>query len=108
MELKTIHNRMLENISDEYEKSKGEFIYDETMAAAIEIEKLHSKADEVIDKGFAETTSGRDLERICYEKDVYRHQATFATGTVTINGANGTAINSGQLVASDSAVFGII
>jgi uncharacterized phage protein gp47/JayE len=100
-----IQSRMLGNISDEYDKTVGSFFYDATKPVAIELEKLDIKADDILNKGFADTAAGADLERKCGEQGIYRKPATKATGTVTINGIAGSPIVKGEMVASDSASF---
>lgn len=40
---KLIHDRMMSGISDEYDKAKGEFIYDVTKPAAVEFASQQRK-----------------------------------------------------------------
>lgn len=101
----TIHGRMLADINDGYDKGKGEFLYDLTMPTAIEAERLDTKSDTLLDQGFADTCTGENLDRKCAERDIYRRQATYANGTVTVTGAAGAAIVRGELVASDTVHF---
>lgn len=101
----TIHERMLGNIDDEFDKNKGEFVYDLTMPTAIETARLDEKSDYMLDQGFVDTATGDNLDRKCAEKNVIRRQATYASGVVTIAGVAGAAITAGELVASDTVSF---
>lgn len=100
-----ILNRMLSNISDEYDKSEGSFFYDVEKPVAIEFERLDIKADSILDKGFADTAIGSDLDKICGEQGIYRKLATKSNGTVTVTGVVGAVIPKGEMVASDNVNF---
>lgn len=100
-----IQARLLANIDDSYNKSEGEFMYDAEMPVAIELESTYTTIDGLEDKRFADTATGKNLDRICKEKGLIRKTTTRATGTVTITGVAGSPINAGQLVASDSLNF---
>jgi uncharacterized phage protein gp47/JayE len=100
-----IQDRMLSNISDEYDKTEGSFFYDAIKPVAIELENLDIKANDILNKGFADTATGADLERICGEQGIYRKPATKATNIVTITGTEAALIVKGEMVASDNASF---
>ncbi len=100
-----IQARLLSNISNEYDKTDGSFIYDIEKPVAIELEKLSVRIDEVLNNGFADTAIGVYLDKVVNEQGVYRKQATKATGIVTITGVAGAIINAGELVASDSVNY---
>ena len=101
----TLVNNMLNNIDSIYDKSKGTFFYDVIMPVAIELEKLGKQADAILTKGFADTATGKDLDRIVEEVGIYRKQATKSTGYVTITGINGSKIIAGEKVSSDNISF---
>jgi uncharacterized phage protein gp47/JayE len=101
----TILNRMLSYISNIYDKTIGSFFYDATMPVAIELEKLDAKADAILNKGFADTATGADLERKCSEQGIVRKPATKATGSVAITGIVGSPVVKGEMVSSDTASF---
>lgn len=103
-----IHERMLGQIDDSYDKTKGEFIFDVTMPMAIELADLTKKADAILDRGFADTAKKADLDRKCAERGIIRKQAIAATGTVTVTGTAGAAIPKGELVASDTVSFAFV
>lgn len=98
---------MLANISDEYDKAEGSFFYDAEMPVAIVAETLHSKADSIEDKAFADTATGTDLDRKCSDQGITRKAATKSTGMVTITGTVGATVPLGCLVASDSVEYAI-
>lgn len=100
-----IKDRLISNISDEYDKTEGSFIYDVEAPLAIELANLSVKADEILDNGFADTATGIYLDKVCNEQGVYRKSATKATGVVTITGVIGSTISIGQLVASDTVNY---
>lgn len=100
-----IQGRMLSNIPDEYDKTAGSFFYDALKPAAIELAKLDRKAEEILDRGFADTAGGADLERICAERGIYRKPAVKSWGPVTVMGIAGAAITAGEMVASDNLNF---
>lgn len=103
-----IHQRMLSNISDEYEKMKGSFPFDTTKPMAIELEDTNKKIDEVKDKLSIENLSGDELEQAVYERTgIRRKPATKASNTVTIVGQAGTQLNIGDQVSSDTLTFSI-
>lgn len=100
-----IQERMLSNISNEYDKTEGSFFYDVIKPVAIELEALYAKAESILDKGFVDTATGENLDKIVGEQGIYRKPATKATGYVTITGTEGTTVNIGDKVASDTVNF---
>jgi uncharacterized phage protein gp47/JayE len=100
-----IQARLLANIDDSYNKSEGEFMYDAEMPVAIELESTYSDIDAILDKSMLDTAKGKNLDRIGALFGVPRKTSTQATGTVTITGTSGSAINSGDSVATDSLQF---
>ncbi|QEK12572.1 baseplate J/gp47 family protein [Crassaminicella thermophila] len=101
----TIQNRMLQNISDEYDKTEGSFFYDVLKSVAIELENAYKKQESILDKGFVETATGEWLDKKVAEQGLTRKSATKATTIVTITGSEGTIVNEGTLVASDTVNF---
>ncbi|QEK13733.1 baseplate J/gp47 family protein (plasmid) [Crassaminicella thermophila] len=103
-----IHERMLSNISDEYDKTEGSFFYDATKPVAIELEKAYKDQEEILDKGFVETATGEWLDKKVAEQGLTRKPATKATGYVTIEGSEGAIINAGDKVANDTVTYTIL
>lgn len=100
-----IQARLLSNISDEYNKSEGEFMYDAEKPVAIELENAYTEIEGVLDKRFAETATGKDLDKVVKDIGLTRKLTTQSIGKVTITGVVGSPINKGELVASDSVSF---
>lgn len=100
-----IQTRLLSNISDEYNKTEGEFFYDALKPVAIELEGTYTTIEGLPDKRFADTATGKNLDRIVKEKGLTRKVTTRSTGIVTITGTYGANITSGELVASDTLQF---
>jgi len=100
-----IQTRMLDSISDAFDKTEGSFFYDATKPVSIELENMSIKADDILNKGFADTATGTYLDKIADEQGIFRKPATKAMGIVTITGINGAAIVKGEMVASDNVNF---
>lgn len=85
-----IHEQILKNISDGYDKTIGYITYDMTRTFAIEEKEMYDAINTVYDGIDVEKLSGDDLERFIYQrKGISRKQATSADGVVTVTG-NGT------------------
>lgn len=101
-----ILNRILSNIPDRYNKSKGLFPYDFSKATAIEFERKNEEIQEVVSKLDVENLEGEELERFVYQRTgITRKKATKATTTVTIAGQEGASISKGELVGADTVNF---
>lgn len=106
---KVIHTRMLSNISQEYDKSRGNYIYDVTKPPAIEFAKQQIEISKVQDKLDVENLTGDELTRFVYQRSgIERKLATRATTTVIISGTAGTAVNVGDLVGTDTLFFSVM
>lgn len=98
--------RMLGDIPDEYDKTKGGYIYDAVAPMAEEAGKLWDAIDDAARAAFASTAEGDALDRIVYDRlGMTRKPATYAAGSVTFSGAPGTRIGAGTIVASDAAEY---
>lgn len=100
-----IRERILSNINNIYDKSEGSFFYDVAASIAIELEKAYSNSDSILNKGFADTATGKNLDKIVGEVGITRKPSIKSSGKVTITGTVGTTINSGIQVASDNLTF---
>lgn len=106
---KVIHDRMIGNISDEYDKSPGNYVYDLTKAPAIEFALQQKKIAAVQDKLDIENLKGEELSRFVYQRTgVKRKLATKATTTVVISGTAGTPVNLGEMVGTDTILFSVM
>lgn len=104
----TIQARLLASVDDTYNKSEGEFIYDSLKPVSIELESTYVTIDGLIDKAMLDTATGKNLDRVGKMFGVTRKTAQASIDTVTVSGTVGSAINSGDLVASDSLKFAFI
>ncbi|WKV08208.1 baseplate J/gp47 family protein [Thermoanaerobacterium sp. CMT5567-10] len=95
-----IRQRMLNSIPDNMDKSEGSYIWDAIEPAAIELAKAAIWAQEVLRRGFAETTFGEYLDMRGNEHGIFRREATRATGKVKFTGAKGTIIPEGTIVTT--------
>lgn len=75
---KTIQDRILKNISDDYDKSEGSFIYDATKPVSIELEKSYKELNKINDNTSIDTATGDELTELCYQNGTFRKQATKA------------------------------
>ncbi|WP_455796642.1 baseplate J/gp47 family protein [Clostridium butyricum] len=96
---------MLSKIDSSYDTSEGTFFFDVLMPIAIELEKMYKYANSITDKGFADTATGKDLDRIVEQFGINRKKSTKSTGYVEITGLSGSRIFAGEKVASDSISF---
>ncbi|KOS61790.1 hypothetical protein AN161_16320 [Lysinibacillus sp. FJAT-14222] len=100
---------MMLGINDEYDKAKGEFIYDATKPAAVEFANQQKKIAEVQDKLDVEKLTGDELTRTVYQRTGQsRKLATQATTTVIVSGAAGTIVKTGELVGTDTILYSVI
>lgn len=101
-----IHERMMNTVDGSYDKTEGSFAYDFTRPAAIELETAYADQENILNKGFADTAVGTDLERLVYLRTgIIKKVALKATTIVRVTGAQGANINTGDLVASDTVNF---
>lgn len=106
---KQIHERMMYNTDDEYDKSEGGFIWDANMAAAIELSTLQEEIEYVEGLIDVENLFDDELTRFVYQRTgVNRKLATKSTTTVVISGSSGATINIGDLVGTDSLNFVVL
>ena len=88
--MQSLHEQILKNISDEYDKTVGYITHDMTKTFAIEEKEIYDAINLVYEGIDVEKISGDDLERfINQRKGLTRKQATYAEGVVNIQG-NGT------------------
>jgi len=73
-----ILNRMLSNISNDYDKTEGSFIYDAIKPAAVELGLAYEKLDEVSKSTSLDTATGDKLTEMCYQNGTIRKEATKA------------------------------
>jgi len=99
----TILARLLSYVPDNYDKSQGSFVYDALAPVAAELTQATIWAQEVLRRGFAQTTFGTYLDLRAEEHGLSRIPASKATGYVTFFGDSGTVIPEGTIVSTPSS-----
>lgn len=105
MKREEIQNRILSNISNQYDKSHGSFFYDTISPVAIELENQNEKLKTILDKAFVETASGEYLDKRALEQGLTRKLATKSSGIVQISGLENALVEKGIIVSSDTVNF---
>lgn len=100
-----LQKRMLNNISDDYDKSEGSFFCDAVTPVATELSKSYGEQDKILEHVFVETATDDYLTRKCAEMGINRKQATKATGQVEITGTAAAVVPQGTLVATELVTF---
>ena len=93
--------RMLSYIDDTYDKSEGQFIFDVLSAVARELSSSYESLNQILDQGFAETATAKNLDKKVEEYGLERKKAKAADGYVKVTGSEGAYIVQGEMVASD-------
>jgi len=97
-----ILQRMLDAVPPDMDKSEGSPIYDALSPAAIELALAAIWAQEVLRRGFTQTTFGTYLDMRAEEFGIVRRPAVAASGVVTFTGTPGTIIPAGTRVSTPS------
>jgi uncharacterized phage protein gp47/JayE len=98
----TILSNMLNNVPDDIDKTEGSYIWDSLSPVSIELANAALWAQEVLKRGFAETTFGTYLDLRCHEHGIERNPPVQAIGTVTFTGTPGVVIPAGTKVSTES------
>lgn len=98
-----IHEDMLANIPDEFDKSEGQVIYDLTRPTANVASRIKGyEIPEALKLIFPRFSNGIYLDYHGEMRRLPRNQATYATGTLTIGGAVGTVIPKGSVFSTEA------
>lgn len=103
-----ILNRMLDTLPDNYDTSEGNPLTDLLMSVAIELENSYLDQEDILNKGFADTSYDEWLDKIVNEVGITRKEPTKASGVVKISGSVGTRIEAGTLVSTDTINFEVV
>lgn len=97
-----IHERMLEDIPNEFDSAEGSLVWDVTRPTALEIARL-KEFDLIIllQTMFPQFAEGVYLDYHGEKIGVLRRQATYATGQIAVEGVEGTFIPAGTTVTTD-------
>lgn len=109
MTVETFHQNLLNNTSDNFDKSNGSWTFDIEKSVAIELNKHSTKTDEIIDKINVENLEGDELTRFVFQRTgIKRNLATYASGEVIITVTGATRVNKGDLVAAEDVFFEVM
>lgn len=98
-----IHEDMLENIPDEFDKSEGQVIYDLTRPTANIASRIKGyDIPEALKLIWPRFANGIYLDYHAETRNMSRKEATYATGTLTISGASGTVIPAGSVFSTET------
>ena len=101
-----IKKEMLDNISDEIDKSENKFINNAITPASIKFAETYMELDYIANKLDVENLEGEELEKFVYQRTgIKRKLATKAATVVTISGQEGASIKVGELVGADTVNF---
>lgn len=82
-----LHDELLVNIDNSYDKMVGSFPYDLTRTVAMEHEKMYQVLDKIVSSMQIENLTGDELSRYTYQRSsIQRKRATPSTGFVTVCG----------------------
>lgn len=102
----TIHNTILNNIDDSYQKTEGFPTYDITRGFAFGLKDIDDLVVDVANKQRVENLTGSDLDTLVNERvGIMRKTAVKATGVVTIVKGNGTILKGDLFATSDGVQF---
>ncbi|MBV7275456.1 baseplate J/gp47 family protein [Clostridiaceae bacterium UIB06] len=105
---KIILNRMLNNVSNDIDKTEGFLVQDALSPASMEFSNAYSKLDEVLNKVFAHTAAkngfSEELEKRCEEFGITRKPGTPSVGQVSFTGNENTAIPIGTIVQTSGGL----
>ncbi len=104
VDINSVHNTMLTEIPDEYQKTEGFPTYDLTRGMAFAVLAVWLKAKEIEEKQDVDNLTGDELTRVVFQrKGTERKIATYAKGKLRIVEGSGT-IKAGDTFASESGL----
>lgn len=81
----TLLERMLENVSDDFDKREGSIIYDAIAPAALELSNAYIALDMILDEAFADTASYYYLIKRAAERGLYPKEETCAVTKMVVS-----------------------
>ena len=103
-DIDTLHQEMLDEMSDDYQKTVGFPAYDLTRAFALAVGSLREDMDVAVGKTDVDTLEGDELTRWCAQRrGISRRSAVAATGKVTIVTGQGS-VSTGSLFESEGGI----
>ena len=105
MSINDLHNTILTNIPNEYNKSEGYPVYDITRGFAFALDELDSKIEDVKQKQSVRNLSGQELERVIEERTgLTRKTGVKAVGRVKIVSGQGAVLKT-DLFATENDIY---
>lgn len=102
--VETVHEELLNQVSDSYQKTEGFPVWDILKAMAFGIKRLWDKCFKIEYLQDVDNLTGADLERFIYQrKGLTRKAATYATGYIQIVSGSGD-IDAGDLFATETNI----
>lgn len=106
MSVETIHQKMMNEIDDQFDKSNGSFTYDVTKSVAIVVDEQSAKTDDVVNKINVDNLTGDELIRFVYQRAGIVHKgATYSTTPVKLTGSPNQIVPIGSLVSADDIFY---
>lgn len=101
--VETIQADLLENVSDDYEKSTGYIMYDALKSFAIEEATIYQALDLILNLFDVDNMTGSDLSKfVLQRKGISRKLATY--GTTTLNVVGTCTINTNDLFSTKTNI----
>lgn len=85
--------RCLARVSDSVDKREGSVIYDALAPACAELAILYTELDTLLDRAWADTATGADLDKKVRERSITRDAASEAVRKGVFTGSGGAAID---------------
>lgn len=105
MSIDTIHNTMLQNIPNEWNKQEGYPVYDITRGFSFALDELDAKIEDVKNKQSVRNLSGSDLEKVIEERTgLTRKTGVKAVGRIKIVSGQGTVLKT-DLFATENDIY---
>ena len=105
MSINEIHNTMLNNIPNEWNKQEGYPVHDITRGFAFALDELDAKIEDVKQKQSVRNLSGQDLEKVIEERTgLTRKTGVKAVGRVKIVSGQGTVLKT-DLFATENDIY---
>lgn len=103
-----IMERLGDNLPTRYDISTGSYTYDIERSIATEFANAYDMLESKEIQYYASTATGKYLDMRAEEFGIERKSATYATGSVTVYGASGSAVSIGDTVAAGNVFFEIM
>lgn len=105
MSIDTIHNTMLQNIPNEWNKQEGYPVYDITRGFSFALDELDAKIETVKQQQSVRNLSGSDLEKVIEERTgLTRKTGVKAVGRIKIVSGQGTVLKT-DLFATENDIY---